>query len=63
MGYVDNMASQTPEQLRAYVRKYIVGKPRVTGVLISPRDRQQIHLTVDDLRHARITTSSAGGTR
>jgi zinc protease len=63
MGYVDNMASQTPDQLRAYVRKYIVGKPRVTGVLISPRDRQQIRLTLDDLRHARITSSSAGGNR
>lgn len=63
MGYVDNMASQTPDQLRSYVRKYIVGKPRVTGVLISPRDRQRIHLSVDDLRHPRITTSSVGGNR
>ena len=63
MGYVDNMASQTPEQLRSYVRKYIVGKPRVTGVLISPQDRQAIHLTLDDLRHAGTTSSSAGSTR
>jgi hypothetical protein len=45
------------------VRKYIVGKPRVTGVLISPQDRQRIRLTLDDLRHARITSSSAGGNR
>src|SRR6266576_797205 len=35
MGYVDNMAQQKTTDLRAYARKYIVGKPRVTGVLIS----------------------------
>ncbi len=63
MGYVDNMAGQTPDQLRAYVSKYIVGKPRVTGVLISPRDRQAIRLTLDDLRHPKASTSSAGGDR
>jgi len=55
MGYVDNMAHQTTADLRAYADKYIVGKPRITGVLISPGGRQQIHLTADELK--------AGGTR
>jgi zinc protease len=55
MGYVDNMAHQTTADLRAYADKYIVGKPRITGVLISPEGRQQIHLTADELK--------AGGTK
>jgi len=50
MGYVDNMAHQSISDLRAYADKYIIGKPRITGVLISPEGRQQIHLTADDLK-------------
>ena len=50
MGYVDNMARQTTADLRAYADKYIVGKPRITGVLISPAGQQQIHLTADELK-------------
>ena len=53
MGYVDNMARQTTADLRAYADKYIIGKPHITGVLISPQARQQIHLTVDELKGAR----------
>jgi len=49
LGYIDNMARQTPDDLRRYVRTYIAGKPRVVGVLISPEDRQQIGLTDADL--------------
>jgi zinc protease len=44
MGYVDNMAKQTTEDLRRYAARYIVGKPRVTGVLISPDDRRALNL-------------------
>ncbi len=55
MGYVDNMAHQTTADLRAYADKYIIGKPRITGVLISPEGRQRIHLTADELK--------AGGTK
>lgn len=50
MGYVDNMAHQTTADLRAYADKYIIGKPRITGVLISPEGRQRIHLTADELK-------------
>jgi len=53
MGYVDNMARQTTRDLRAYADTYIVGKPHITGVLISPAGRQEIHLTVDELKGAR----------
>ena len=49
MGYVDNMAKQTLADLRAYAAKYIVGKPRVTGVLIPADARQSIDLTTADL--------------
>ncbi|HXC25226.1 MAG TPA: pitrilysin family protein [Gemmatimonadaceae bacterium] len=50
MGYVDNMAQQKIPDLQAYARKYIVGQPHVTGVLISPDGRRQIGLTVDELK-------------
>ena len=49
MGYVDNMAEQTPADLRDYAQRYIVGKPRVTGVLLSPQDRRRIGLTLQEL--------------
>jgi zinc protease len=49
MGYVDNMARQTTADLRAYATKYIVGKPRITGVLIDPASRRQLGLTTTEL--------------
>jgi zinc protease len=49
MGYVDNMAKQTVTDLKAYANRYIVGKPRITGVLISPSARQQLSLTTQEL--------------
>ena len=49
MGYVDNMARQSLTDLQAYAAKYIVGKPRVTGVLIPSDARQSIALTAADL--------------
>jgi zinc protease len=55
MGYVDNMASQTPADLQDYARRYIVGKPRVTGVMIDPRARAQIRLQESDLMPAGVS--------
>lgn len=49
MGYVDNMAQQNIGDMRAYADRYIVGKPHITGVLISPQGRQEIKLTQADL--------------
>jgi hypothetical protein len=43
------MAKQTPDDLRRYATRYIVGKPRVTGVLISPETRRAIRLTEAEL--------------
>jgi zinc protease len=48
-GYVDTMANQTPEDLRKYAARYIIGKPRVTGVLISPETRRALKLTESEL--------------
>ena len=53
-GYVDTMAKQTSQDLQRYASRYIVGKPRVTGVLISPETRKAIKLTEAEL--------TAGGT-
>jgi zinc protease len=52
MGYVDNMARQTTNDLRAYAAKYIVGKPHVTGVLLSPEAQQQLNISEDQLKQA-----------
>ena len=59
MGYVDNMARQTPADLRRYAARFIIGKPSVTGVLISAEDRQRLKLTeaelVGPVRAPRVT--------
>jgi zinc protease len=49
MGYVDYMAQQTIGDLRAYARRYILGKPHITGVLIAPEARQALKLAPEDL--------------
>jgi zinc protease len=49
MGYVDYMAQQTIGDLRAYARRYILGKPHITGVLIAPEARQSLKLDSNDL--------------
>jgi zinc protease len=48
-GYVDTMGRQTPDALRAYASKYIVGKAHVTGVLLSPETRRELRLTEAEL--------------
>ena len=49
MGYVDNMGKQTLDDLRGYASKYIVGKPRIVGVLIDPNVRRTTGLTIEQL--------------
>ena len=49
MGYVDNMARAQLTDLRNYAEKYIMGKPRVVGIMISPDDRKALGLTEADL--------------
>ena len=48
-GYVDTMGKQTSEDLRRYATRYIVGRPRVTGVLLSPDTRRALKLTESEL--------------
>ena len=48
-GYNDTMAKQTPDDLRRYATRYILGRPRVTGVLLSPETRKTIGLTEAEL--------------
>lgn len=55
LGYTDAMARQTPDDLRAYARTYIVGKPRVTGVLLSPESRRATGLTAAELARKEAT--------
>jgi zinc protease len=49
MGYVDYMAQQSLDDLRAYARKYIVDKPHIAGVLIAPDARRSLNLVPGDL--------------
>jgi zinc protease len=49
LGYVDNMAKQSLGDLQRYAGTYIVGKPRLVGVLMSPEDRGTLKLTERDL--------------
>ena len=48
-GYVDTMAKQSPVDLQSYASKYIIGKPHVTGVLLSPGMREALMLTPSSL--------------
>ncbi len=49
LDYTDEMARQTPEDLRRYAATYISGRPRVTGVLLSAADRRALNLTEAEL--------------
>ena len=43
--YVANMQKLTRADLASYAKKYIIGKPHVTGLLISPADRTKTGIT------------------
>jgi len=47
--YVPNMQRATKQDIARYVRQYIVGKPFVTGLLISPADRARLNITPESL--------------
>jgi zinc protease len=49
LSYVDEMARQTAADLVNYARTYIVGKPHVTGVMMSTDARRRLGLTRDEL--------------
>jgi zinc protease len=49
MKYIDEMAKRTPQDLRNYANKYIIGKYHVVGVMMTHDDRVKLHLTEDEL--------------
>ena len=54
--YVPNMQRVTRQDIARYVQTYMLGKPFVTGVLVSPETRAQLALTPE-------AVLAAGGTR
>jgi zinc protease len=61
--YNDAMAQQTAQDLQRYVNRYIVGQPRVTGVLIAPAARRAIGLTEAELVRDRVSATPDGAVR
>ena len=47
--YVPNMQKVTQADIAAYARKYIIGKPHVTGLLVSPQTQAQLKVTPEQL--------------
>jgi zinc protease len=47
--YVPEMQKVSRADLAAFARKYIIGKPRVTGLLVSPNDRAQFKFSAEQL--------------
>jgi zinc protease len=52
--YVDEMLEVSTSDFAAFVSEYMIGKPRVTGLLISPEALQSTGITVSDLLRERI---------
>jgi zinc protease len=53
--YVENLRKVTRADIKRYVDKYIKGKPRIVGVLISEADQKQMNLTPEDLQGSPVT--------
>ncbi len=47
--YIEEMAKQTPRQLQDYARRYIVGRPRITGVMLPEGEQARLRLTEQEL--------------
>ncbi|MEX2109346.1 MAG: pitrilysin family protein [Gemmatimonadaceae bacterium] len=47
--YVPNMQRVTRQDIARYVQTYLIGKPFVTGVLLSPETRAKLNLTPETL--------------
>jgi len=53
--YIDEMARQTPAQLQAYARRYIIGKPRIVGVMLPDGEKARLRLTEQELAGLGVT--------
>lgn len=49
-GYIDNLKAVTRADINRYVTEYILGKPFVAGVLLSPEQREEQDLSEETLR-------------
>lgn len=49
------MAAQTPEDLQRYARRYIIGKPHITGVMLPQGARRTLRLTETELAGLGVT--------
>ena len=47
--YVDEMARQTPADLQAYARSFIIGKPHITGVMLPRGGTRALNLSEAEL--------------
>jgi zinc protease len=47
--YVPNMQKLTRADIANYVKKYLIGKPHVIGLLVSPADRSKLGITTAQL--------------
>jgi zinc protease len=47
--YVPNMQKVTQADLASYMKKYVIGKPRATALLVSPADAAKYKFTADQL--------------
>jgi zinc protease len=61
LDYEDEMARQTPDDLVRYARTYLLGKPHVTGLMLSPATRAQLNITPAELQ--RLAAWPAAGAR
>jgi zinc protease len=52
--YLDEVGEVDTDDFADFAREYLVGRPRVSGVLISPDALQTIGLTVNDLLQERV---------
>lgn len=43
--YIDNIKKVTKEDIQRYVQRYIMDKPMVTGLLVSPEMKKSMNIT------------------
>lgn len=55
MRYIDEMAKQTPAQLQAYARRFIIGRPRIVGVMLPDGEKARLRLTEAELAGRGVT--------
>ncbi len=53
--YINEMAKQSPAQLQAYAKRYIIGKPRITGVMLPAGEKARLGLTEQELAGLGVT--------